>query len=159
MNRWAGPRRFESGGFGKRSRYELPRSARHASGGPQLNLTLPAEPAAVPAFRHRASEFAAEQGVGRDVMADVALAVSEAVTNAVKYAKVADAEGVVELSAAAEGDWLEVRVRDRGEFFGQGSPDGLGLGLAIIARLCADLKIVQEGDGTEVRMRFPLSGR
>jgi serine/threonine-protein kinase RsbW len=121
-----------------------------------LNLTLPAEPASVPTFRRRASQFATEQGVGEDVVADVALAVSEAVTNAVKYAKVAEGEGVVELSAATSGDWLEVRVRDHGKGFGKGSSDGLGLGLAIIARLCADLKIIQEGDGTEVRMRFPL---
>jgi serine/threonine-protein kinase RsbW len=121
-------------------------------------LTLPAEPASVPTLRHRASQFAAEQGLGQDVVADVALAVSEAVTNAVKYAKVSGAEGVVELSGATRGDWLEMRVRDRGEGFGKGSTDGLGLGLSIIARLCADLKIVQEGDGTEVLMRFPLAG-
>jgi anti-sigma regulatory factor (Ser/Thr protein kinase) len=63
---------------------------------------------------------------------------------------------VVELSGALQGDWLEVTVRDRGEAFGRESADGLGLGLAIIARLCAEMKIVQEGDGTEVRMRFPL---
>lgn len=124
-----------------------------------LNLRLPAEPAAVPTFRRRASQFAAEQGVDQEVIADVALAVSEAVTNAVKYANVAGGEGVVELSAAAEGGWLEVKVRDRGEGFGKGSSDGLGLGLSIIARLCADLRIVQEGDGTEVRMRFPLPAR
>ena len=122
----------------------------------KLNLRLPAEPSSVPTLRRRASQFAVEQGVGRDVVADIALAVSEAVTNAVKYAKVEGTEGVVELTAATEGDWLEVKVRDRGEGFGKGSSDGLGLGLAIIARLCADLKIVQEGDGTEVRMRFPL---
>jgi serine/threonine-protein kinase RsbW len=123
----------------------------------RLNLTLPAEPASVPTFRRRASQFASEQGVGEDVVADVALAVSEAVTNAVKYAKVSeDGEAVVELSAATSGDWLEVRVRDHGKGFGKGSSDGLGLGLAIIARLCADLKIIQEGDGTEVLMRFPL---
>lgn len=121
-----------------------------------MNLRLPAEPASVPTLRRRASQFAAEHGVGQDVVADVALAVSEAVTNAVKYANAEGSEGVVELSAAAEEDWLEVRVRDRGEGFGKGSSDGLGLGLAIIARLCSDLKIVQEGDGTEVRMRFPL---
>lgn len=123
---------------------------------PRLNLKLPAEPASVPTFRRRASQFAAEQGVGKDVVADVALAVSEAVTNAVKYANVSAGEGVVELSAATSGSWLEVRVRDHGEGFGKGSSDGLGLGLAIIARLCADLKIIQEGDGTEVLMRFPL---
>lgn len=121
-----------------------------------MELTLPAEPASVPELRHRAARFAADQGVGETVVDDIALAVSEAVTNAVKYADVADAEGVVELSGALRDGWLEVVVRDRGEGFGQGSTDGLGLGLSIIARLCAELTIVQEGDGTEVRMRFPL---
>jgi serine/threonine-protein kinase RsbW len=131
-------------------------------GGPgderKVNVTLPAEPASVPALRHRASEFAAQQGLTEEIVADVALAVSEAVTNAIKYANVGEREGVVELSAANSDGWLEVRVRDRGEGFGKGSSDGLGLGLSIIARLCADLKIIQEGDGTEVRMRFPLAG-
>ncbi len=128
--------------------------------GPQgkLNLTLPAEPASVPLLRHRAARFAAQQGVDAAVVDDVALAVSEAVTNAVKYANAADADGVVELSGAQRGGSLEVTVRDRGEGFGKGSTDGLGLGLSIIARLCSELTIVQEGDGTEVRMRFPLAG-
>jgi serine/threonine-protein kinase RsbW len=123
-----------------------------------LDLVVPAEPASVPVLRHRAAQFAAEQGVDRPVVDDVALAVSEAVTNAVKYANAEEADGVVELSGAQREGWLEVTVRDRGEGFGKGSTDGLGLGLAIIARLCSDLKIVQEGDGTEVRMRFPLPG-
>ncbi|HET9198678.1 MAG TPA: ATP-binding protein [Solirubrobacterales bacterium] len=121
-----------------------------------LRLTLPAEPASVPALRRRTSSFAAAQGAGRDLVADVALAVSEAVTNAVKYAQADGTRSVLDLCAARKGDWLEVRVRDRGEVFGRGSTDGLGLGLSIIARLATDLRIVQEGDGTEVRMRFPL---
>lgn len=121
-----------------------------------LQLVMPAEPASVPVLRHRASRFATEHGLGGRVVGDVALAVSEAVTNAVKYADATGADGVVELSGALQGDWLEVTVRDRGEAFGRESADGLGLGLAIIARLCAEMKIVQEGDGTEVRMRFPL---
>ncbi|HEU4462991.1 MAG TPA: ATP-binding protein [Solirubrobacterales bacterium] len=126
--------------------------------GPQgeLDLTMPAEPASVPVLRHRAAEYAAEQGVDQPVVDDVALAVSEAVTNAVKYADAAEADGVVELGGAPRDGWLEVTVRDRGEGFGKGSTDGLGLGLSIIARLCSELTIVQEGDGTEVRMRFPL---
>ncbi|HEX5990151.1 MAG TPA: ATP-binding protein [Solirubrobacterales bacterium] len=122
-----------------------------------MELTMPAEPASVPVLRHRASEFAAAQGVGQPVVEDVALAVSEAVTNAVKYADAAEADGVVELTGALRDGWLEVTVRDRGEGFGKGSTDGLGLGLTIIARLCSELTIVQEGDGTEVRMRFALS--
>ena len=121
-----------------------------------LRLTLPAEPASVPALRRRTSSFAAAQGAGKDLVADVALAVSEAVTNAVKYAKVSGTDSVLDLCAARREGWLEVRVRDRGEAFGKGSVDGLGLGLTIIARLAADLRIVQEGEGTEVRMRFPL---
>ena len=123
-----------------------------------MEMTLPAEPASVPELRHRAAQYAADQGVEPAVVDDVALAVSEAVTNAVKYARAAEAEGVVELAGAQRGGWLELTVRDRGEGFGQGSTDGLGLGLSIIARLCSELTIVQEGDGTEVRMRFPLSG-
>lgn len=123
-----------------------------------MELTLPAEPASVPVLRHRAAEFAARQGVDAPIVDDVALAVSEAVTNAVKYANAVDADGVVELAGAQRDGWLEVTVRDRGEGFGKGSNDGLGLGLSIIARLCSELTIVQEGDGTEVRMRFPLPG-
>lgn len=122
-----------------------------------MKVVLPAEPASVPLLRRHASEFAADQGVGRETVADVALAVSEAVTNAVKYANARGGRGVVELSASRVEDRLEVRVRDRGEAFGKGSADGLGLGLTIIARLTAELKIVQEGDGTEVRMRFPVA--
>jgi serine/threonine-protein kinase RsbW len=119
--------------------------------------TLPAQPASVTALRHRAAAFAKEQGAGPEVVADVALAVSEAVTNAVKYAYEAEVEGTVELSASVSKPWLEICIRDSGTGFGRGSTDGLGLGLSIIARLCADMKIVQEGDGTEVRMRFPLT--
>ncbi|MGN6662936.1 MAG: ATP-binding protein [Solirubrobacterales bacterium] len=117
---------------------------------------LPAEPASVTALRHRAAAFATAQGAEPDVVADVALAVSEAVTNAVKYAYDTGVEGTVELAASVRKPWLEIRIRDSGTRFGRGSEDGLGLGLTIIARLCADMKIVQEGTGTEVRMRFPL---
>lgn len=117
---------------------------------------LPAEPASVTALRHRAAAFATAQGAAPDVVADVALAVSEAVTNAVKYAYEEKSEGTVELATSVERPWLEIRIRDSGTTFGRGSEDGLGLGLAIIARLCSDIKIVQEGTGTEVRMRFPL---
>lgn len=108
-------------------------------------------------LRHRAAAFAAKSGVAREVVADVELAVSEAVTNAVKYAYESGTEGTVELATSVAEPWLEIRVRDSGTGFGRGSVDGLGLGLTIIARLCAEMTIVQEGAGTEVRMRFPLA--
>lgn len=121
-----------------------------------FELTRPAEPETVTAFRHHAAAFAAEQGGGPVLVEDIALAVSEAVTNAVKYAYGASREPSVSLSASAEDGWLTLRVSDRGTGFGAGSSDGLGLGLSIIARLCDDLKIVQEGSGTQVLMRFVL---
>jgi len=123
---------------------------------PQIQLECPSEPRSVTSLRHRAAEFAAEQGAGAALVADVNLAVSEAVTNAVKYAEEAPSRGSIGLAAAIEDERLEFRITDTGERFGKGSTDGLGLGLAIIARLCDELQIVQEGAGTTVRMRFAL---
>jgi len=116
-----------------------------------------AEPETVTAFRHRAAAFAAEVGADGDLVSDVVLAVSEATTNAVKYAYGDDEEGTVDLSATHEDGWLTLRIADRGTGFRSGPSGGLGLGLAIIARLCDDLRIVQEGLGTQVVMRFVLA--
>lgn len=133
----------------------IPAEARATIGG--FEMTRPAVPETVTAFRHRAVAFAAEQGAGPALVSDVALAVSEAVSNAVKHAYDSATPGTVELSASAAEDWLTLSILDRGEGFGSRSSDGLGLGLMIIADLCDDLKIVQEGSGTQVRMRFILS--
>jgi serine/threonine-protein kinase RsbW len=123
---------------------------------PQIKLECPSEPASVTSLRHRAAEFAAEQGAGKELVADVNLAVSEAVTNAVKYGGGTTAGDALVFSAALTGNWLELSLTDTGESFGKGSPDGLGLGLTIIARLCDEMRIVQEGLGTTVLMRFAL---
>jgi anti-sigma regulatory factor (Ser/Thr protein kinase) len=134
------------------------RSPRHEAkatlGG--FELSRVAEPETVTTFRHRAAAFAAEHGAGADLVSDVVLAVSEAVTNAVKYAYRPGEAGTVDLSASAEGGWLTLRVSDRGAGFRPGRSGGLGLGLSIIARLCDHLRIVQEGNGTQVVMRFVL---
>lgn len=132
----------------------VPREAKATLGG--FELTRPAEPETITVFRHRAAAFAAEQGAGPGLVNDVCLAVTEAATNAVKYAYAPDRPGTVELSASAEDGWLTLEIGDRGKGFGEGPSDGLGLGLAIIARLCDHFKIVQEGSGTQVLMRFVL---
>jgi serine/threonine-protein kinase RsbW len=122
----------------------------------QIQLSCPSEPASVTELRHKAAAFAAEQGADKDLIADVNLAVSEAATNAVKYGDEAGSRGSVGLLAQLIDGWLEFSITDEGERFGRGSADGLGLGLSIIARLCDDLKIIQEGAGTTVLMRFAL---
>jgi serine/threonine-protein kinase RsbW len=123
---------------------------------PKIELQRPSEPASVTELRHKAAAFAAAQGAGEDLVADVNLAVSEAATNAVKYGEEAGRPASVGLLAEVANGWLEFSITDEGERFGKGSKDGLGLGLSIIARLCDDLKIVQEGAGTTVLMRFAL---
>jgi serine/threonine-protein kinase RsbW len=120
-----------------------------------LKVCHPTLPELVPLFRHAASDFAAEQGGSPELRADIALAVSEAVTNAVKHSD-AHRDETVTMTATVSDDWLEIVVRDRGTGFGTSGSDGLGLGLSIIARLSARLTISQEGDGTELRMGFPL---
>jgi anti-sigma regulatory factor (Ser/Thr protein kinase) len=120
-----------------------------------LNVCHPALPELVPLFRHAASDFAVEHGASPELRTDIVLAVSEAVTNAVKHSD-AHEEETVTMAATASDGWLEIVVRDRGTGFGTAESDGLGLGLPIIARLSARLTISQEGDGTELRMGFPL---
>jgi serine/threonine-protein kinase RsbW len=120
-----------------------------------LKVCHPANPEAVPVLRHAAADFAAEHGADTDLCGDIALAVSEAVTNAVKHSR-AHADEPVRLIASVVDDWLEIQVADRGAGFGLAESDGLGLGLPTIARLSAQFTISQEGRGTELRMRFPL---
>lgn len=120
-----------------------------------LKVCHPGVPEVVPTFRHAAADFAAANGADPELCADIALAVSEAVTNAVKHAD-ARPDETVAMTATVEDDWLEIRVVDRGTGFGNPQSDGLGLGLSIIARLSAHLEISQEGSGTELIMRFPL---
>ncbi len=122
-----------------------------------LALTLVAAPDAVGVMRRAAADVAKEHGADDDLTFDVALAVSEAVTNAVKYAYGRKREGKVEMSARVRDRFLEISIRDWGKGFGTGSSDGLGIGLALIARVSTEMTVVQEGRGTQVRMRFLLA--
>ena len=121
-----------------------------------LRVVEPAQPASIAPLRQLAGIFAAECGAHDDLIADVKLAVSEAATNVVKYAYDAADEGMVELSATVKDRWLLVRIGDEGKKWFEGPSTGLGLGVTIIARLCESVKIIQEGKGTKVLMRFEL---
>ncbi len=120
-----------------------------------LKVCHPARAELVPIFRHAARDFAADNGADEKLCGDIALAVSEAVTNSVKHSDAHEDE-MVTMTATVSDDWLELIIRDRGTGFGTVESDGLGLGLSIIARLGSKLTISQEGSGTEVRMGFPL---
>jgi serine/threonine-protein kinase RsbW len=121
----------------------------------RLELRTQATPAAVPGVRRAVVDFAELHGVG--VAPDVALAVSEAITNAVLHAYRDHSSGPVRVVACAEPDRLVVVVRDYGCGMSP-HPDspGLGLGLSVIGRLASELNIERpdEGGGTRLRMCF-----
>lgn len=91
------------------------------------------------------------------VLGDIALAVTEAATNAVLHAYRDRAEpGTVTIEASRCGESLCVQVRDDGSgLIPRFDSPGLGLGLGLIAQLSeqADVRTHAEG-GTEVVMRF-----
>lgn len=95
----------------------------------------------------------------RQLLDDVLLCVSEAVSNVVFHAyRDADLDGSIDIEASVDRD-LRICVRDHGSGFAMhpGSP-GSGLGLPIMSRLTRTFHIrtMTERGGTEVIMRFAL---
>jgi serine/threonine-protein kinase RsbW/stage II sporulation protein AB (anti-sigma F factor) len=122
----------------------------------RLELRLDAEPGAVGRARQAVAAFAQRHRLAR--APDVALAVTEAVTNAVVHAYRDGRAGEVRVVACAHRDGLLVVVRDYGCGM-QPNPvsPGAGLGLAVIGALAGEMNIERpdEGGGTRVRIRFP----
>jgi anti-sigma regulatory factor (Ser/Thr protein kinase) len=123
--------------------------------GAPLRLTIDAIPDNVAGVREAVVAYAKGAGIS-DVWA-VALAISEAVTNAVVHAYRETGAGKVSIVAENQpDDGLVITVEDDGAGF-KPRPDspGMGLGLAVVAQLAQALEIVAaRGGGTCVRMTF-----
>jgi anti-sigma regulatory factor (Ser/Thr protein kinase) len=104
--------------------------------------------------------FAQEHSPDRDLHERVALAFTEAFTNAVRHAY-PDADpgwDAIQVSADVDDGTLEIVVSDHGTGFqAASSGSGLGVGLGIVAS-CADHFAIRERAmrGTEVWMAFRL---
>ena len=127
-----------------------------SSNGPELRceVRVDATPDVVPQIRRRITRFAAENDA--IAQADIALAVSEAVTNVVQHAYRDGASGEVRIVACQYPDELVVVVRDYGCGMrpNPNSP-GAGLGLSIIGASASEMNVERPADGgTRIRLRF-----
>lgn len=133
--------------------------ARHSS---CLDRRLPADAASITTLRRAVVEYAARGGVSQRRREDVALAVSEALSNAVMHAYQGRDDldpGEIRVNARIEEAALEVAVCDDGDGMTprRDSP-GLGLGLALMSQVTDRLRLESGGRarGMSVRMTFIL---
>jgi serine/threonine-protein kinase RsbW len=120
----------------------------------RLRRKLPATTDSVKQLRSLAAAFALENCEPDDqLLADVALAVSEAATNVVQHAYPHHPQpGLVELDAYQTSSHLILRIADHGATSEQ--PLQPGLGLRIISQVAA-AQISTHHHGTAVTMSFP----
>jgi anti-sigma regulatory factor (Ser/Thr protein kinase) len=114
-------------------------------------------PQEVTRIRHAISAYTASQGVPQGVVDDVALAVSEVVSNCVVHAFPRGSEdGTITIMATVNGAEVTIRVVDDGVGLSPriDSP-GAGLGLAIAGKIARRMVVeTPQRGGTEVRMTF-----
>lgn len=123
-----------------------------------FSRSYPAVPESVPRARRALVEFAWEAGADEQQTDALRLAASEAITNAVRHAY--DGEpGEIQVTAALAGGELWVLISDDGHGLDVATKDpGLGMGLALIARVSDDFSLMRRSSGgTELHMRFSLT--
>jgi serine/threonine-protein kinase RsbW len=105
--------------------------------------------------------FAAQHGASLRAQTDIALAVSEAVTNSVVHAFIHQPAGTISLIADAAVDALYVRISDDGSGMSPRTDSpGMGLGLHLIERLTSSFELGAgpRGRGIEMRLSFDAPG-
>ena len=120
----------------------------------RFEMRTGAEPAIVGGVRAAVVRFAQEAGF--EDTGQIALAVSEALTNVVIHAYRDGDVGDVRIVACDEPDRLVVVVRDYGAgMLPRADSPGLGLGLPLISSMTDALQIeAADGAGTLLRMHF-----
>jgi serine/threonine-protein kinase RsbW len=124
-------------------------------------LEVPAKPEYLLLARLAATGVARSAGASEETIADLKLAVTEAVANAVRHAYPADAPGRVWLELSAEGGKLEIAVSDEGRGL-DGADVGpraeqegeSGMGLSIIRAIADEVHVGAGTGGLGTRVRF-----
>jgi serine/threonine-protein kinase RsbW len=121
-----------------------------------IHLRRPARAVELAPMRRVLSAWLEAAGVPTGDIPDVAVAVTEAATNAIEHAYV-HGPGWFEVAADVSGDVLTVRVRDMGRWRPKARGTG-GRGLGLIARLMDRFEVRRNDGGTEVWMQHDLAG-
>jgi serine/threonine-protein kinase RsbW len=128
-----------------------------------LNLTLPPTSSCLPDLRRSAAGML--EGVDDEVVAELLLALDEAVSNAIRHGSHGGAP--VAVSVRSDGEWVEMTVRDGGPTpavprLPAKPPPGLqtgGRGLWLILQLVDEVRLQRVGDGTRLIMRRRVASR
>ena len=125
--------------------------------GDSVNLTLPPASSCLPDVRRTVARTLA--GVDDDVVADVLLALDEAVSNAIRHGSRGGAPVVV--TVRSDGEWVAMSVHDGGPTprlprLPAEAPPALqtgGRGLWLILQLVDEVRLQRIKDGTRLTMR------
>lgn len=133
-----------------------------AEGVRAVRLRIPAKPEYIALGRLALTGLGQARGLDSDTIADLKLALTEAVSNSVRHAYDAVGEGQVEIRYELRGDRISVEVVDDGagfdpeeapSFEGDELSEG-GLGIAIIRTLADDVEIESRPGVRGSRLRF-----
>ena len=122
-----------------------------------MNLTLPPTSSCLPDLRRSVAHTL--EDLDDDVVADVLLALDEAVSNAIRHGS--RRGDPVRVSVEHDGEWVEMTVRDGGPTprlprLPAEPPPALqtgGRGLWLILQLVDEVRLQRVGDGTWLTMR------
>lgn len=123
-------------------------------------LEVPAKPEYLLLARLAATSVGRSAGASEETIADLKLAVTEAVANAVRHAYPEGAPGRVTVELFSSPGRLEIAVSDTG--LGLTEPDRpvlegsgeSGMGLSIIRAVADEVELTSGPDGTGTRIRF-----
>lgn len=129
--------------------------------GRTVRLRVPARPEYIALARLALSGLAELSPLSDQDVADLKLALTEAVSNSVRHAY-AGGEGFVSIAYELSGTALQIEVVDDGAGFDPNVPDPTedeelsegGLGIAIIRRIADELEIISRPGERGSRLRF-----
>ena len=122
-----------------------------------MNLTLPPDSSSIPDLRRSVANSL--EDIDEHVLADVLLALDEAVSNAIRHGS--QGGEPVRVSVDSDGEWVEMSVRDGGPTprlprLPAEPPPALqtgGRGLWLILQLVDEVRLQRVAEGTRLMMR------